>query len=153
MSDMDTEPDKLVNTKKTLPWGWIISGLFVLVLIVGLSLKAVEGTFTYYVTTPEFVDHRASYEGKHIKIAGRVKIGSLQQQDTTYNFVVELEGRELPVVYHGLAPDTFKEGVDVVVEGKATTSEVFQADTLMAKCASKYEAGGLPPLEQQQRKL
>jgi cytochrome c-type biogenesis protein CcmE len=44
-----------------------------------------------------------------------------------------------PVDYRGLAPDTFTDGVDVVVEGRLGRDGTFHATTLLAKCASRYE--------------
>ena len=43
------------------------------------------------------------------------------------------------VVYRGIAPDTFTDGVDVVVEGRLGRDGTFRATTLLAKCASRYE--------------
>ena len=65
-----------------------------------------------------------------------------------YEFVVEDLGKEVKVTYVGLVPDTFKDGSEVVVEGRGRADDLFEADSLMAKCASKYQAGGLPPIEQ-----
>jgi cytochrome c-type biogenesis protein CcmE len=45
-----------------------------------------------------------------------------------------------PVVYRGLAPDTFTDGVEVVVEGRLQPDGTFRATTLLAKCGSRYEA-------------
>ena len=43
-------------------------------------------------------------------------------------------------------PDLFKDGAEVVVEGRLSeTGEVFHADKVMAKCPSKFEsAAGRP---------
>jgi cytochrome c-type biogenesis protein CcmE len=53
------------------------------------------------------------------------------------------------VIYRGIAPDTFTDGVDVVVEGRMGEDGTFHATTLLAKCASRYEnapgeGGGQP---------
>lgn len=46
----------------------------------------------------------------------------------------------LPVSYAGSVPDTFKPGVEVIVEGGMDASRgVFNATTLMTKCPSKYQ--------------
>lgn len=46
----------------------------------------------------------------------------------------------LRVQYKGALPDTFKEDVEVIVEGRFTPDgEVFVARTLVTKCPSKYE--------------
>ena len=49
-------------------------------------------------------------------------------------------GRALTVRYDKEVPDTFVEDAEVVVKGALTPEGVFQADTLLAKCPSKYEA-------------
>ncbi|NIV47932.1 MAG: hypothetical protein GWN46_14570, partial [Gammaproteobacteria bacterium] len=46
----------------------------------------------------------------------------------------------LAVHYHGIIPDTFVDGADVVVEGQLQSDGVFSAHTLLAKCPSKYES-------------
>lgn len=46
----------------------------------------------------------------------------------------------VPVDYRGALPDTFKPGVEVIVEGGLDpAAHVFKAATLMTKCPSKYQ--------------
>jgi cytochrome c-type biogenesis protein CcmE len=76
------------------------------------------------------------------RVNGKVEAGTIVRlptgQDVTF---VMTDGRStLPVVYHGIVPDTFVDGADVVVEGSLTPGGTFQASTLLAKCPSKYEA-------------
>ena len=47
-------------------------------------------------------------------------------------------GKAIWVDYKGAVPDTFKPGVEVIVEG-AMKSDRFAATTLMTKCPSKYQ--------------
>lgn len=49
-------------------------------------------------------------------------------------------GQAIRVHYRGAVPDTFKPGVEVIMEGtfNAQTRE-FEAATLLTKCPSKYE--------------
>ena len=42
--------------------------------------------------------------------------------------------------YPGVVPDLFKAGCDVVIEGKLDSAGVFQSDSMMTKCSSKYQA-------------
>lgn len=136
--------------KKPVPWLWIISGLVVLLVAAGFGLKALDGAFTYYIQADEFVDHRDNYNGKNLKIAGYVEKDSLKKEGKDFHFNVNFQGRSFPVLYSGLVPDTFKEGVEVVVEGRESKDRsVFLAKNLMAKCASKYEVGGMPKLQEQ----
>lgn len=138
---------------KGIPWGWVISGLLVVVVTAGLFVQGDPDTVQFYMTASEYLDRKETYIGKKIKVAGKVKANSLQHLDSNhYEFVVEDKGANMAVSYRGYAPDTFKEGSEVVVEGLATNNPLFEATHLMAKCASKYEEGGLPPLEQMRQK-
>jgi cytochrome c-type biogenesis protein CcmE len=48
--------------------------------------------------------------------------------------------KTIPVEYKGAVPDTFKPGVEVIVEGGMKPAQgVFAATTLMTKCPSKYQ--------------
>lgn len=47
--------------------------------------------------------------------------------------------KSLRVQYRGAVPDTFKAGVEVIVEGSFGRDRVFGATTLITKCPSKYE--------------
>ncbi len=48
--------------------------------------------------------------------------------------------KSIPVEYKGAVPDTFKPGVEVIVEGGMNGQRgVFGASSLMTKCPSKYQ--------------
>ena len=52
----------------------------------------------------------------------------------------ETPGQTMRVSYRGAVPDTFKAGVEVIVEGGMDASTgVFTATTLITKCPSKYQ--------------
>ncbi len=54
----------------------------------------------------------------------------------------EDHSKSLMVAYTGAVPDTFKPGVEVIVEGSLDAStSTFSAVTLITKCPSKYEEG------------
>ena len=54
-------------------------------------------------------------------------------------------GATVPVVYHGVIPDTFVDDAAVVVEGRLQDDGAFTAHTLLAKCPSKYESADEAP--------
>jgi cytochrome c-type biogenesis protein CcmE len=50
------------------------------------------------------------------------------------------KSKTIPVRYKGAVPDTFKPGVEVIVEGGMNPAkDAFAATTLMTKCPSKYQ--------------
>ena len=82
-----------------------------------------------------------------IRISGHVSPGTIVSDTTQAKVeftVFEREsGSTLPVVYQGIIPDTFKDNAEVVVEGRYhTEGNLFEANVLLAKCPSKYEALG-----------
>ena len=54
----------------------------------------------------------------------------------------DASAKSIPVVYAGTVPDIFREGIQVVVEGKMGSDGTFEAETLLAKCPSKYQEAG-----------
>jgi cytochrome c-type biogenesis protein CcmE len=77
--------------------------------------EAGEGTFAYYSTVSEYVEH-----------AQPASSGSARG-DRVHGFVVE-----------GSIPDMFMDGAEVVVEGHLG-EKTFVAQKVLAKCPSKYE--------------
>lgn len=134
--------------EKGIRWGWIVFGLIAVAIASLLVLSQQEDTFEYYMTVSEYRADQQKYIGSKVKIAGHVKPGSLKTSEGQNTFVIEDRGSEINVVYSGLLPDTFKENLDVVVDGRGAEGDQIEAKSVLAKCASKYQADGLPPLEQ-----
>jgi cytochrome c-type biogenesis protein CcmE len=79
---------------------------------------------------------------QRLRVGGDVKNGSIQHYSGRIDFVLVEQGKTLPVSYVGSdpLPDTFKDGAQCLVEGKMGANGQFVAETVQAKCASKYEA-------------
>jgi cytochrome c-type biogenesis protein CcmE len=105
-------------------------------------LTGFEEGKAYYRTLEELDSLGPSSTGKRLRVAGIVSEGSIERDGAEVTFQLEQEHRRLTVVYNGSSPvpDTFKDGVEAVVEGKTRPDGVFEADQIQAKCASKYEA-------------
>lgn len=98
------------------------------------------GGFTYYMTVGEYLSHPK--DGKGLRVNGRVTPGSIMRLQTGLDVRFRMTDgtATLPVAYHGIIPDTFVDGADVVVEGSLGPDGTFRAHHLLAKCPSKYEA-------------
>ncbi len=111
-------------------------------------------SFQYYNTLDEFMAQGKSVAGKSLRVHGYVANNSIERNlgAKQVRFQVQNDpphaglaaGETLEVLYLGLeTPDLFKDGAEVVVEGRIQLEEsetVFLADNLMAKCPSKFEA-------------
>ena len=117
---------------------FLVGGIILFVAIGFLGVKAFDGVPQYDVG--ELLEQGDSALGQRVQAAGQVAPGSVEQElaSNTMKFTLTEAGNSLPVVYRGAVPDAFKAGNDVVVEGELGVDGVFQANTLMVRCASKY---------------
>lgn len=136
-------------------------GSFVIVAAVAtLIYTAARETSAYFLTMEEYAAEAQAHEGKPLRLAGRVSDGSVEWNPRTLDLAFQIqaipprpgsdeaaeakpvaltEAPTLTVKYNGILPDMFAEGRDVIVEGHVT-NRVFEADTLLTTCPSKYEA-------------
>lgn len=114
----------------------------VIAAILWLAISGFDESKAYFKTVPELAEMGHSALGKRIKVAGKVKDGTLKRDPRLTTFIIELDGATRQVDYTGRAalPDTFKEGAQVVADGRLRDDGVFEAKEIQAKCASKYEA-------------
>ncbi len=120
---------------------FIFVGAIVLIAIAFVAYIGFTKFATYDITVSQFVAQSGSYAGKQVRVVGEVVPGSVNQdsQNFTLSFIMADGNTSLPVVYQGVVPDTFKEGTDIVAEGKSDQQGVFHASQLITKCPSKYE--------------
>ncbi len=123
---------------------FLIGGALVLATAGYLMASSISETGVYYLTPTELATKLTadpSLRDVGVKLGARVVPGSIKREagGREYAFVVTDGAREVPVIYRGIAPDTFTDGVDVVVEGRMGPDGTFRATTLLAKCASRYE--------------
>lgn len=123
---------------KFLVLGIGIVGVMAFLLVVGITSS---GGFVYYLTVSEYLQD-GTRDGGNFRINGKVQPGSIERLagGSRVRFVMVEGSASLPVDYEGIVPDTFVDDADVVVHGAMQTNGTFQADTLLAKCPSKYEA-------------
>lgn len=109
------------------------------------------GTFQYFQTLHEF--QASGVTGKAVRVHGYVAPNSIERDvanklvrfavvnDPPHAATSAQAGAPLRVLYGTLeTPDMFKDGAEVVVEGRLGADAVFVADNVLAKCPSKFEA-------------
>lgn len=161
-----------MNTEHTAPPGRRprIGRLAIGIVLVGAALSylvyaGTKDNLVYYYEVDEVQAAAASTDGR-IRVSGDVVEGSIVKDEETreIRFAIraaksrgegdyDVEGQSddapsgpaaesIPVVYAGTVPDIFREGIQVVVEGTMGSDGTFEAETLLAKCPSKYQEAG-----------
>ena len=119
----------------------IIGGLIIVIVVAYLFWSGMKDSSVYFLTVAEFFDRIDQMEGKGTRVNGDVVPGSIKwdAQNLILTFQLTDGKNVLNVRHQGVAPDTFIEGLSVVVEGKYEKG-TFNATQIMTKCPSKYEA-------------
>ncbi len=118
-------------------------GVFVIGGGIGYFMyQAMQSSWAYYYSVDDFIRHESAAQNYSFRVAGRVRLGSVEHDLQKMRLTFTLVGAEtaLPVSYEGVVPDNFAEDIEVVVQGQLAPSGVFQANMLMTKCESKYRA-------------
>ncbi len=119
---------------------FLIGGLIVFLALGYLGYTGFEGSATYYYTVGELMEQGNSIYGETVRVNGLVAPGSIEQESSSFimRFTIINGEASLPVVYQGVVPDAFRVGNEVVIEGYLDSDSTFQANTILAKCPSKY---------------
>lgn len=120
-------------------------GLGIGVIVVSMAVLAWLGygeSKTYYHTIAELQTLQGAARSHRLRVGGTVEPGSIHRLSGRVDFVLQGEGKSLPVSYVGSdpLPDTFVDKSQALVEGSLAKNGSFVAEQVQAKCASKYEA-------------
>ena len=126
------------------PYKFLIGAVLVAGTVGVLMANGIKDTGTYFLTPSELaakVQADPSFHNVGVKMGARVVHGTIERDVGTQTITFHVtDGTQVyPVVYRGLAPDTFTDDVDVVVEGRLDPDGTFRATSLLAKCGSRYE--------------
>ena len=119
---------------------FLFGGIIVFMAVGYLGFVGFQSSATYYYTVSELIEQGSSIYGQNVRVNGLVSTGSVEQEtdSLTLRFTLTEGERSLPVVYHGVVPDAFRAGKEVVVEGSLNSDGILQADYILTKCPSKY---------------
>ncbi|MEJ2049453.1 MAG: cytochrome c maturation protein CcmE [Calditrichota bacterium] len=117
---------------------YIIGLLVILVFVVFAAINLTK-SLTPYVSVQE-----ARKSQKVVQVKGHRVVGSenFDIDNKIFKFkMTDDKGEEFEVVYHGVKPANLEQAEEVVVIGRFTGGR-FEADQLLVKCPSKYQAEG-----------
>ena len=135
------EQKKTVQPRKRIPFSFLLAGLAIIGAMMYLVYANTQASALYYLTVPE-LRHCSDCMTRSVRVAGIVEDRSVKQNVNAQSitFTITDNNQTLPVTYHGVVPDIFRAGVQVVVEGHYTGRGPFEAQTLLAKCPSKFQS-------------
>lgn len=121
---------------------WILAGVALVGVAVGLVLYALKNNVSLYFT-PTQVYNKEAPQGRNFRIGGLVEPGSVKRDvdGLRVRFSISDTVNTMPVIYKGILPDLFKEGKGVVAQGKLESDNVFHAEEVLAKHDENY----MPP--------
>jgi cytochrome c-type biogenesis protein CcmE len=145
MEDVNTQqPAQSGGTPLLKNRKFLFVGTVVVIALGFLAYLGASQFATYYITVSEYAEQADTLAGERIRVAGQVLDDTVDwdAKEFALSFTLVDGQASLPVVYHGVVPDTFDAANEVVVEGSADPQGLFVADKLITKCPSKYEPAG-----------
>ncbi len=119
----------------------IIAGFIIIGILGYLLFTGTLDNQVYYLTPSEIINLKDEITGSNMRLGGIVKDGSIEWD--AKNLILEFEvidaENSIQVTYKGVIPDSFQNGVEVVIEGSYVADRKFNAVAIFPKCASKYE--------------
>ena len=115
----------------------VVLGLGLLVVAAGIGVTSFRKTVTPYISFQE-----AKRSSGLVQVNGTLadKQYVLKQDEQFLSFRLRDDrGEVLPVEYRGVIPGNFDQATSIVAIGRYTNDR-FEADQLLVKCPSKYQA-------------
>ncbi len=120
---------------------FIVAIVIIISTLSYLVFAGVKDTMVYYLTVSELKARVPSVYGTRVRVSGAVVPGTIEKNaDRDLKFQIADDRGSIDVVYSGIVPDIFRDGVEAVVEGEYFSNNQFEADVLLAKCPTKYES-------------
>lgn len=112
----------------------------ILAVVAWQGMSAFKQNKEYYVTVKELTQSQAAR--RHVRVGGVVAQGSIERRGGQVTFRLAQDTNSIPVTYIGTdtLPDTFKDGAQAIVDGDYLADGDFRAESIQAKCASKYQS-------------
>ncbi|MEM7009687.1 MAG: cytochrome c maturation protein CcmE [Thermodesulfobacteriota bacterium] len=119
---------------------FIIAIAIIALTVSYLVYGGVKDTMVYYLTVEELRAQVPDVYDSRVRVSGIVVPGTIvKENDGSLEFQISDGAQTIDVQYEGIIPDIFADDVEAVVEGVYAKNDVFEADTLLAKCPTKYE--------------
>lgn len=120
---------------------FIVAIVVIALTVSYLVYGGVKDTMVYYLTVEELKAQVPEVYESRVRVSGTVVPGSIiKENNDVLEFQITDGAQTIDVEYEGIIPDIFADDVEAVVEGQYAKNDIFEADTLLAKCPTKYES-------------
>lgn len=132
-----------------------------LIITIGIILAALGALF-FFTGSPSggsvlladasaVAEDPSDFQDRELRVRGFVKPGTIIRYGEKADFVMELDGSELPVHFDGTTqlPDTFQDAAAVRADGRLVNGKLVSTK-VEAKCTSKYDTEHVDDLRKQQ---
>lgn len=126
-------------------WKILLTVVVSAVAVSGLLWASLGEGAEYYKHVDEARSSQARLLGKRLRVHGNVVDGTLIHQAGTLDYHFTLESKAprehatMAVDFHGIPPDLFKPGAEVIAAGVLGNDGMLRSDRIETKCPSKYE--------------
>jgi cytochrome c-type biogenesis protein CcmE len=126
-------------------WKILITVLVSASAVTGLLWASLGEGAEYYKHVDEALSSQARLSGKRLRVHGNVVEGTLVHQAGTLDYHFTMESKaprdhaRMNVDFHGIPPDLFKPGAEVIAAGILGNDGMLRSDRIETKCPSKYE--------------
>src|SRR5687767_13148223 len=122
---------------------WVLTGGAIIVAAFAwLIFGGLEKNVVFFLTPQELLAKGSDGVNVPVRLGGMVKPGSMTWDAKTLDlrFTVTDGAKEMRVHSKGAPPQMFRDGMGVIVEGRAGAGGVFEASSLMIKHSNEYRA-------------
>ena len=150
---LDKNSDSINASEDSLLAG---KGVFIRFALLGLVLflaigymiyAAFPGNTLYFLTVSEFMEADEYKDGRVVRVSGKLLEGTFdREQGSTHAAfsLIDSDGHSalgMEASYVGVMPDLFfNPHSEIILQGHYGDNDVFDADTILVKCPSKYQA-------------
>lgn len=117
--------------------GFIIAGA-----IIFLLMAATPGASGVELTLKQLLATQDQHKNDFVTVEGLLKEKTIKWDPDKIVLKFDLkdnDGNIIHVIYNGVKPDNFTEGVIVILQGSPTVKNTFKAESVKTRCPSKYE--------------
>lgn len=119
-----------------------MAGLAIAAAILILLMAATPASSGVELPLKELLDNQEKHQDDFVTVEGLLIEDSIEWDADKIELkfdVQDEEGNTLHVVYNGVKPDNFSEGVIAILQGYLGEKDSFTAESVQTRCPSKYE--------------